>query len=126
MRAVTPELLKEVTLRLVKELNPEEIILFGSHAWGTPHKSSDIDLFIIVPDGIPNFDRIEWGVRADRCLDDLMLDVDIWVTKRFTIDRARKVFGTLEKKIMEQGKVLYGQRQVQALKTLVDQSIPRP
>lgn len=26
---------------------PERIILFGSHAWGTPHADSDVDLLIV-------------------------------------------------------------------------------
>ena len=32
------------------EFDPEQIILFGSHAWGTPSEDSDIDLLVIVPD----------------------------------------------------------------------------
>lgn len=38
---------KELTEKIVKEYSPEKIILFGSLAWGKPHKWSDIDLFII-------------------------------------------------------------------------------
>ena len=35
--------------RLAAEFDPEQIILFGSHAWGTPTEDSDIDLLVIVP-----------------------------------------------------------------------------
>lgn len=38
---------KELTEKIVKEYAPEKIILFGSLAWGKPHKWSDVDLFII-------------------------------------------------------------------------------
>ncbi len=31
----------------LKSLNPEKIILFGSHAYGDPGKESDIDLFVV-------------------------------------------------------------------------------
>jgi predicted nucleotidyltransferase len=31
------------------EFNPEKIILFGSHAWGTPGDDSDVDLLVILP-----------------------------------------------------------------------------
>jgi len=33
--------------KIVKEIKPEKIILFGSYAWGKPNEDSDIDLFII-------------------------------------------------------------------------------
>ncbi len=38
MEPITNELNEEGTRRIVTELDPEEIILFGSYAWGTPHK----------------------------------------------------------------------------------------
>ncbi|HEX9736655.1 MAG TPA: nucleotidyltransferase domain-containing protein [Thermoanaerobaculia bacterium] len=39
----------EITQRLVAELEPDRIILFGSHAWGDPDEDSDLDLLVIVP-----------------------------------------------------------------------------
>jgi len=38
----------EISKRIVSEVNPEKIILFGSYARGTPHEDSDLDLFVIV------------------------------------------------------------------------------
>ena len=32
----------------------EKIILFGSHAYGTPHKDSDYDFYVVLKDGIEN------------------------------------------------------------------------
>jgi predicted nucleotidyltransferase len=29
---------------------PEKIILFGSHAYGRPHRDSDVDVLVILPD----------------------------------------------------------------------------
>ena len=113
MNPITDEAIALVTRRIVAEVDPEEIILFGSYAWGTPNKYSDLDLFIIMPDGIPGFNEIEWGVRASRCLRGLMLDVDIWVTTRSAVEEYRAVRGSLERKIVEEGKVLYGQGQTQ-------------
>lgn len=39
--------LKEVTDKIVREFQPEKIILFGSWAWGTPTKDSDADLLVV-------------------------------------------------------------------------------
>lgn len=45
------EEVKKIILKIVekikKEYQPEKIILFGSYAYGTPYRDSDIDLFII-------------------------------------------------------------------------------
>jgi len=47
---VTEELLKEMTEKIVREVNPRKVVLFGSHARGTACTSSDLD-FLVVEDG---------------------------------------------------------------------------
>ena len=110
MNPITNEAIAEVTRRIVAELDPEEIILFGSYAWGTPHEYSDIDVCVIVADGVPDFNRIEWGVRARLSVSDLMVDVDVLMTTRSAIEAYKKVRGALERKIVEEGKTLYERR----------------
>lgn len=39
------EFAKQVALRF----EPERIILFGSHAYGTPHANSDVDILVVMP-----------------------------------------------------------------------------
>jgi len=39
--------IKEISDKIVKEYQPEKIILFGSHAWGEPHEWSDVDLLVV-------------------------------------------------------------------------------
>ena len=43
---------------LVKEYEPEKIILFGSYAYGQPDEESDIDLLIVVKTSLPFFKRL--------------------------------------------------------------------
>jgi len=40
MKTIPVELLQEITRRLVAEFEPEQIILFDSHAWGIPGDDS--------------------------------------------------------------------------------------
>jgi len=40
--------LKEAINKIIKEFNPEKIILFGSYAYGKPTMDSDIDLMIVM------------------------------------------------------------------------------
>ena len=48
MRTIDRDLLQEVTRRLVEQFQPEQVILFGSQAWGKPTADSDIDLMVVV------------------------------------------------------------------------------
>jgi hypothetical protein len=42
VKAISQDLLDEVTRRLVVEFEPEQIWLFGSRAWGQPQATSFI------------------------------------------------------------------------------------
>jgi len=44
---ITPELIDYIVEKIVREIQPEKVILFGSYARGDFHKDSDLDLFII-------------------------------------------------------------------------------
>jgi len=35
---------------IFKELNPFLVLLFGSYAYGNPHKDSDLDIFVVLND----------------------------------------------------------------------------
>jgi predicted nucleotidyltransferase len=106
MKTLTRDLLDEITRRLVEELHPEQIILFGSHAWGTPDEDSDIDLLVIVPDGTPA--TSELALRARGALRGIGIPKDILVRSRSQIERLRPVYASLESEILERGRILYG------------------
>jgi len=40
-------IVEQVVERLIKTYDPERIFLYGSYAYGKPHKGSDIDLLIV-------------------------------------------------------------------------------
>src|SRR6266851_4708537 len=35
--------------QVAERFQPDKIILFGSHAYGTPHADSDVDILVIMP-----------------------------------------------------------------------------
>jgi predicted nucleotidyltransferase len=100
------ETLKEITQRLVKEFSPERIFLFGSYAWGSPHKDSDLDLLVIV--GTSEVSPAKRAARAYRCLRDIPYPLDIIVKTRHEIERFSQVPVSLEHKVLHQGTLLYG------------------
>ena len=92
--------------QVAERFQPEQIILFGSHAWGTPTEDSDIDLVVIMPDdaGPP----AEVDFRARTALWDLGIAKDILVMTRSRLNRYGRVVASLERKILDEGIILYG------------------
>jgi uncharacterized protein len=100
------QLLLEVTNRLVKEFSPENIFLFGSHVWGTPHKDSDLDLLVIVTNS--DFSPTKRSSTAYRCLRDILYPLDVLVKTRKEIEKFAQVPISLEHQILTKGRCLYG------------------
>jgi len=106
MRTHDADLLQTATQRLVAEFQPEQIWLFGSHAWGTPGEDSDIDLMVIVPQSGER--PIRRDQRAQRCLGRLLISADVLVRTRQEVNRVRKVPGSLTHEVLQKGRKVYG------------------
>jgi predicted nucleotidyltransferase len=105
MKGLSQDLLDEVARRLVAELRPEVIWLFGSHVWGEADEGSDLDLLVVVTDSDePPTRRAQ---RAHRCLRGLGLAKDILVKTRAELERFRQVPSSLEAEIVERGQRIY-------------------
>lgn len=109
MKTIDPSLLEEITRRLVAEFQPEQIILFGSHAWGTPDEDSDVDLLVIVSES--DVSPTQRDIRAHLCLSGLNVPKDVLVKTRAEVERFRHVYASLEAEILERGRVLYERSQ---------------
>ncbi len=105
MKTIPQSLLENAVERLKAEFQPEEIYLFGSHAWGTPTDDSDVDLMVIVP-ASPERPILRMQ-RAHHCLRGIGFAKDILVNTRDEFDRYRHLKAALSHKIFEQGKKLY-------------------
>jgi predicted nucleotidyltransferase len=46
---VPPRVIRRFARQVAEQFHPEKIILFGSHAYGTPHADSDVDILVIMP-----------------------------------------------------------------------------
>jgi uncharacterized protein len=105
MQLLSSEVLDEIVDRLVKGLQPEKIILFGSHAYGEPTADSDIDLLIIVSESDqPHHRRAShaygmlWGLTAP---------TEILVLTRQEVEKRVTVKNSLVDQAIHLGKVLY-------------------
>jgi len=121
METATDQILSEIVRRLVDEFDPDEIILFGSRAWGIPRQDSDYDLCVIVPDN--NEHAVQQAVRAHASLRGLGISKDVIVSTRTRFDRFSRVKASLEAKIRNRGVVLYGRREEGVGPTMASESV---
>jgi predicted nucleotidyltransferase len=106
MEKLSPDTLQEITRRLVEEFDPEQVILYGSHAWGEPHAGSDVDLLVVVSQSDERL--AERARRAYRALRGLNVPTDVLVKTLGEVERLRSVDASLESRIYRRGRILYG------------------
>ncbi len=96
----------------LSELNPYLILLFGSYAYGTPHKDSDIDLLVVTNDVFlpENYDeRINLQLTVTNHIFELAKQVPIDLIV-YTIPMYKKFIelnSNFAREITTKGKILY-------------------
>jgi predicted nucleotidyltransferase len=103
--------LPQAIKRIVSELKPEKIILFGSCAYGDPTPDSDVDLFVVIE---TNGKHKEMYRAVSRLLYPRQFPVDIIVKTPKEVEDALK--GGVDdaffiREIVKKGKVLYDRNQ---------------
>jgi DNA polymerase sigma len=106
VKTLDNDLLETVRQRLVTEFQPEQIWLFGSHAWGAPTNNSDIDLMVILAQSDER--PIRRDQRAQLCLGRLPISADVLVRTRQEVNRVRNLLGSLTHDVLNKGRKLYG------------------
>ncbi len=96
--------LRPAIQKIVSELKPEKVILFGSYAYGAPSPHSDVDLLIIMKTRASFKDR-SWAVS--RLLIPRPFPVDILVKTPKEMSEALASGDFFIKEILTRGKVLY-------------------
>ncbi len=100
--------LRPAIQKIVQELNPEKIVLFGSYAYGNPNPDSDVDLLVIMNTKASHKDR-SWAVS--RLLLPRPFPVDILVKTPVEVKRGLETGDFFLKEILTRGKVLYDRNQ---------------
>jgi predicted nucleotidyltransferase len=102
-RAKRMAFIRRLCQRIATAYQPEKIILFGSHAYGTPTPESDVDLMIVM-----NYEGrlVEQMLKIQRELD-IVTPVDLLI--RTPADFARRLAegDMFIRLIAERGKVMY-------------------
>ena len=101
---VTEEILAEIVRRIVEKLDPEQIILFGSYAYGAPNQDSDVDLFVILETNLSHAQR---ALAVGRLIRPRPFPIDIIVKTPAEVADALTHADYFIKEITMCGRVLY-------------------
>lgn len=105
---VTQHQINHLTNQIVKEFQPERIILFGSYAYGKPTVDSDVDLLVVMP--VRNEAVREKAVEIYIAIDKAKaapFSFDLLVRTPKQILRRIAIHDFFIREICEKGKVLY-------------------
>lgn len=102
-RQILQHELDQVVQRLVKEYQPEKIIVFGSMATGKVHEDSDVDLFVIKQTSRRSFDRLKDVARF--LSRKIGIDCVVWTPQE--VVEATRTNSFLRNEILTKGKVVY-------------------
>jgi predicted nucleotidyltransferase len=96
--------IRAIARHIVEKFDPEQIILFGSHAYGKPGAWSDVDLLVVMdtPKG-----EAETGLEIMQSLPKLSFHVDVVARSQEVIERRKKLHDWFLIDVTEKGKVLY-------------------
>jgi predicted nucleotidyltransferase len=92
---------------IIHAIPVEQIYLFGSYAYGKPHKDSDLDLYVVLKDGLPMRDldaglQIRFAIARKKSM-----PVDIIAKNKGDFESRLDDF-TLERKVYRDGIRIYG------------------
>ena len=94
--------IRKLAREIAERFRPEKIILFGSHAYGTPHADSDVDLLVIMPAR----NMIDQSVRIRRATEH-RFPLDLIVRTPKYVRRQIEDGDWFLREIVSKGKVLY-------------------
>lgn len=90
--------------RIVRDFDPVQIILFGSHARGEANRHSDIDLLVVFSECA---DKRKTAVDIRRVLKDMPVPKDIIVSTPEELERKRDWVGSVLRYAQQEGITLY-------------------
>ncbi len=96
--------IKQVATRIGIETNAEQVILFGSHARGEAHETSDVDLLIIAESNLPRFKRSRNLYKLFR---PYPFSMDLLVYTPLEVEKGRNSELSFVYTVLKEGKILY-------------------
>ena len=113
MIPVTDGLPGKMVRAIVDEVDPEQVILFGSRARGDDRKNSDVDFIVVEAEPFgPERSRHKELVRLYHALAGFRIPADVLVYSHDDVDYWRDSLNHVLARALREGKVLHERRQV--------------
>jgi HEPN domain-containing protein/predicted nucleotidyltransferase len=90
--------------RIVREVDPLKIYLFGSHGRGDARDHSDVDLLVVVADA----DGDGVAARLRRALRDVRIAKDVFAVATDFVARTGDSVGSFVYPVLREGRIIYG------------------
>lgn len=97
--------IRAIADHIAEKFDPEEIILFGSHAYGKPTAWSDVDLLVVMD--TPKGEELNKSLEIRKSLPSLTFGLDVVVRSRKVIEKRKKLGDWFLVDVTQKGKVLY-------------------
>ena len=108
MTQVTEALLDQMVRAIVDEVDPEQVILFGSRARGNERPDSDIDLIVVESEPFgPERSRHQELVRLYHAITGSGISTDVLVFSQEDVDYWRDSLNHVLARALREGQVLY-------------------
>ncbi len=108
MTPVTDELIERMVETVVREVGPDQVILFGSRARGDARADSDIDLIVVEAEPFgPGRSRHAESTRLYRVLAQFRVAADVLVYCQDDVDYWRDSLNHVLARGLREGRVLY-------------------
>ncbi len=101
--SIPRESIETVVRQIVERFQPEQIILFGSYAYGRPGPGSDVDLLVVMDTSLK---EMEQAVRICQAIE-YHFGLDLIVRTPATIARRLALGDSFLQEATRKGKVLY-------------------
>ncbi|MYE87904.1 nucleotidyltransferase domain-containing protein [Candidatus Poribacteria bacterium] len=99
-----PEVIEQLMARIIELVQPLRIILFGSAARGEMGPDSDIDVLVVMPDGVRRRQTAQFLYRQIRGLG---VPFDILVATPDDLERHQDNIGLIYHSILREGREVY-------------------
>lgn len=98
------EIIHFLVQRIVEEIHPLRIIIFGSAARNEMEKGSDIDLLVVMPEGTHRRHTAQFLYRNIRGVE---VPFDILVASPSDLEKHKDNIGLIYRTILQEGRVVY-------------------
>ncbi len=106
VKSVSIAQIRQAARKIASRIHPEQVILFGSYAYGKPTADSDVDFLVVIKKGTRKARRTAWQ-EASSALSPRPFPADFIVRSKSQIKSRIAQGDFFLQDIMEHGRVLY-------------------